>query len=131
MTDRELEDRIRGVQWPAPSPALRDRTLSGAPAATAPITWSDRVWFSRGWRMTAAAAGVVLTAASMWSRPVDTSRSGVVLESPSMAAMERFVRDAGFPPDEATALTRRSRAELTGLARQDPAALLTALKGGS
>lgn len=113
MTEKELEDRIRQVEWPATSQALRSRTLSAARvSAVAPISWSDRVWFSRGWRMTAAAAVVVLVGLFVGSGPVAPIPRASEASS-QQVAIEDFMRESGFPADVARAVAHRSRPRAT------------------
>lgn len=69
MTRAALEDRIRKVTWPEPDQALRARVLSSATLPDRAIPWTDRVYFSRGWRLAAAAAALVLMAVGPMSRP--------------------------------------------------------------
>ena len=57
---RDIEDRLRQLSWPAPSAGLRDRVLSTAVVTAQPLTWSDRMWFSRAWRLTAVGAALAI-----------------------------------------------------------------------
>jgi hypothetical protein len=43
MRVTDVEDRVRQMHWPEPSPALRVRVLSDAPVAERPTTWTARV----------------------------------------------------------------------------------------
>lgn len=56
----EIEDRLRQLSWPEPSARLRDRVLSTAVVTAQPITWSDRMWFSRAWRLAAVGAALAI-----------------------------------------------------------------------
>ena len=76
MTQAEIEKRIREMDRPASSAALRERVIAHAPVVAAPVLWSDRVWFSRSFRWSVAAAAVVLLAiASRQGPEVDVSQT--------------------------------------------------------
>ena len=62
MTRAEIERRLRQARWPEPAAELRARVLAAAPIVNRPVTWSDRVWFSRAWRVAAAAAAAAAIA---------------------------------------------------------------------
>jgi len=73
------------------------------------VTWSDRVWFSRVWRIAAAAA--LVTPIAIASLPGSTDRTAVV--APQQAVAEAQMIDAtgremGLPPNVAQALARRA-----------------------
>lgn len=129
MTGKELEDRIRQLEWPS-SPALRSRTLSAARVSTAPpITWSDRIWFSQGWRMTAAAVVVVTVGLFVGSGPV--APIPPASKAPSQQVeIENFMRESGFPSDVARAVAHRSRPRATRPVI-DANVVLGVMEGGS
>ncbi len=109
MTRPEIERRLRQVRWPEPAPGLRARVLAAAPIVDHRVSWSDRVLFSRGWRIAAAAA--VIGAIALESVPGTTDRLAVV--APPLAVAEAQVidttgREMGLPPDVAHALARRA-----------------------
>ena len=131
MTGRPLDDRIRELDWPKPSAALRDRVLADAEVVTVRITWSDRVWFSRSWR----AAGFVVTVgvivAAIWSGGGGRDRGTSVAQNQTQRLAEDVVREAGFPPDLARALARRAQSELApSAALADQQAVLDSIAGG-
>lgn len=95
MNRTDIENRVRQMSWPPPSPDLRRRVLSTAVVAEGAVTWSDRIWFSRGWRW--AAAGVigacaVLDYASTWpSLPVRSAAPQMVAEMKAAQAREETI----------------------------------------
>ena len=73
------------------------------------VTWSDRLWFSRAWRIAASAA--VVAAIAIESLPGTADRTAFV--APPQAIAEAQVIDAagremGLPPNVAQALARRA-----------------------
>ena len=64
----DLERQSRDTAWPALSSDLRTRVLAEATVVAPSITWSDRVWFSRTWRLGFTAAAFVLLAINQFSR---------------------------------------------------------------
>jgi hypothetical protein len=102
MTRTDIENRIREIEWPAASAALRSRVVAAAPTAP-PVMWSDRVWFSRTFRWSVAAAFIALISVGQWSGPN--------LVEPATAAAARvqiLAIEAGLPADVAASLARRS-----------------------
>jgi hypothetical protein len=102
MTRTDIENRIREIEWPAASAALRSRILAAAPPAP-PVTWSDRVWFSRTFRWSVAAAFISLISVGQWS--------GANLAEPATAEAARvrtLAIEAGLPADMAESLARQS-----------------------
>ena len=129
MKPVKIETRLRQIAWPAPSADLRTRVLSAAPVTSPAVSWSDRVWFSRGWRLAAVAVVLVAATVEYLSGP---ARSSVAVESPQAVAeasvIEETAQQAGLSPVEATALARRaaaakknarSRADFGGLALEE------------
>ena len=109
MTRAEIARRLRRARWPEPPVDLRARVLAAAPSAASSVTWSDRVWFSRAWRIAAAAA--LVAAIAMESLPGTSDRTAVV--APPQAVAEAQVMDAtgremGLPPNVSQALARRA-----------------------
>jgi len=108
MTRRGIEEKVRQTRWPAPSTALRDRVLSSAVGATRPISWSDRVWFSRACRLSAVA--VVLAVVVIEQLP-GSSRSLPVAPVTHTIAEAQLMNDAvqqlGLPPSIAASYARR------------------------
>lgn len=104
MTRTDIEHQIRETEWPAASAALRSRVLAAAPAAP-PVTWSDRVWFSRTFRWSVAAAVVTLIAIGQWS---GSNWPGSVTAAAD--TVQSLAIETGLPADAAAALARRSTA---------------------
>jgi hypothetical protein len=109
MTRADLERLLHRSGWPEPTVDLRARVLAVAPPVHHRVTWSDRIWFSRAWRIAAAAA--VVSAIAIESLPGSSDRTAFV--APPQAAAEAQVIDAtgremGFPPNVTQALARRA-----------------------
>lgn len=109
MTGSDVEDRLRRMPWPRPSPEVRARVLSTATIPEGQVTWSDRVWFSRGWRLAAAMTVMVTLAAEAFSsaifprRMVETTRAAAEVQ-----AVDDVGRDVGLPSALTAALVRRA-----------------------
>ena len=108
MKPADIENRLRQIPWSAPSADLRVRVLSAVPVTSPTISWSDRVWFSRAWRLAAVATGLVLAVLESMSAP---ARSSATVVSAQVVAETSFVdetvRQAGLSPQEAAMLARR------------------------
>ena len=108
MNSREVERRLRHARWPEPSGDLRARVLSEVAVRPQAIAWSDRVWFSRSWRVSMAAATLLLLTVKMW--PEARGRTNFA-PSPRVTAeiqmIEETVREAGLPAAVATSFARR------------------------
>jgi len=91
-----IERRLGEVRLSAPSADLRARVLAAAaPLVERRLTWSDRVWFSRGWRVAAASVIVVLLALNWWppkratmpdAEVNDTARATIAAEAERLAS---------------------------------------------
>ncbi len=105
MKPAEIETRVRQIAWAAPGAGLRARVLASALVTSRAVSWSDRVWFSRTWRL--AAVAVVLLLATLEQVP-GSARSSAAVESQQAVADESFVeeaaRQAGLSPEQAAAL---------------------------
>ncbi len=109
MTRKDIEDEVRQTRWPAPSSGLRDRVLSSAVVvATRPISWSDRVWFSRACRLSALA--VVLAVVVVEQLPGSTRAvpvAPVTYAHAEAQLIEDAVQQLGLPPAIAASYARR------------------------
>ena len=123
MNNREIEERVREVLWPEPSATLRDRVLSSTVIARAHVTWSDRMWFSRGWRL--AAVGILVMCAVL-DQLAAAPRPATFLGAPEAFAEARAIDEAGrqlgLTPEDAASLARRvlSDAVRARINRQSP-----------
>ena len=109
MTRADLERLLHRSRWPEPTVELRVRVLAVAPTVDHRVTWSDRVWFSRAWRIAAAAA--VVAAIAIESLPGTTDRTAFVAPPQAVAeaqAIDATGREMGLPPNVAQALARRA-----------------------
>jgi hypothetical protein len=105
----DVEARVSRIAWPSPPADLRARVLSAAPVRSPAVSWSDRVWFSRAWRLAAVAVVLVAGAMEYLSGP---TRSSAAAASPQAVAEARVIEEtaqhAGLSADEAAALARRA-----------------------
>lgn len=109
MKPTDLEDRVRELNWPAPSEELRARVLAGASVQARVLSWSDRVWFSRPWRVSMAAAVLVLLGAQLitnWENPSGHATASSM--SADAEAIREAGREAGLPVEVAALLARRA-----------------------
>ena len=111
MKPAEIEARTRQISWPAPPADLCARVLSAVPTTSLPVSWSDRVWFSRGWRLAAATAVLILAVLESMSGPARSPAPPASAQAVADASViEETARQAGLSPDQATALARRAAA---------------------
>jgi hypothetical protein len=109
MTRADVERLLHRSEWSEPSLALRARVLAAAATVGHRVTWSDRVWFSRAWRIAAAAA--VVGAIAIESLPGATDRPAFVAPPQAVAEAQEIDatgREMGLPPNVAQALARRA-----------------------
>lgn len=108
MRQRDIEESLRRTKWPEPSPGLRDRVLSAAVVVAKPISWSDRVWFSRSWRLSAVGAALAIVLLDQLS---GAQQSAAFTPAPQMLADARAVDETGeqlgLPADVTESLARR------------------------
>lgn len=111
MKRADLERRVRRIAWPEPTEDLRLRVLSAASVVGRRVTWSDRVWFSRAWRIAAAAAVVSAMAIESLSGTRDVA---CFVPTPQALAEAQAIddtgREIGLPADLAASLARRALA---------------------
>lgn len=108
MNREEIEHRLRQARWPEPAAALRARVLAAVPIVDYRVTWSDRVWFSRAWRVAAAAAAGAIAILSLPDAS-DSIRFGPTPQAMAEAhVIDEASRDIGLPPSVAQALARRT-----------------------
>jgi hypothetical protein len=91
MTQVELETLIRQVPWPIPSRDLRMRVLAAGQTTSRAVLWSDRIWFSRGWRSAGATAAIVAIAVGFWN----STEQRTTLVPPVAQASAEAVADVG------------------------------------
>lgn len=108
MDDKHLEQRVRAFKLPDMSPDVRARVMAAAVARVAPITWSDRVWFSRAWRYAAAAAVVAVIAADQWTGVTAQRTTAMPRVMADAQAIEDVAREAGLPAQTAAWLAQRA-----------------------
>jgi hypothetical protein len=102
----KLENRVRQIEWPEPSEDLRARILE-TPVDAALVTWSDRIWFSRTWRVSIASAAVALIVIGQWAARGPAIQSSASITEQAQA-LEAAVIDAGIPADMASKMARRA-----------------------
>ena len=105
----DIENRVRQITWPAPPESLRARVLSAAVIAPEKITWSDRMWFSRAWRLSALATALLFIGLELQSTAPRQEEPGPTPQNVAEArAVEEIGRQAGLPQDAAAWLARRA-----------------------
>ena len=106
---KEVERRLRQVRWPEPSAQLRARVMAEAPVRPQTIIWSDRMWYSRTWRLSMAALVIAVLTIRAWPGP---HAAGVSDPSPQALAEARAIeetgRDIGLPDAVTASLARRA-----------------------
>ena len=107
MNGEDPVDRLLGAEWPVPSPELRARIAATVVRPSA-ISWSDRLWYSRAWRVGMAAIAVGCLALNHWSAPVAGPVAVSAREEAERQMAEHLVQSVGLPADAAAALARRS-----------------------
>ena len=110
MKQTDIEERVRQLTWPVPSRGLRDRVVSaGAVVPRQSITWSDRMWFSRAWRLSAVAVTAVFVALEYLSGPPRVAGAPAPPHVLAEArAVDDIVRQLGLSADVAASLARRA-----------------------
>ena len=105
-----LEEQIRQLDWPKPPAELRARILRDADAGPARIVWSDRLWFSRAFRWSVAAAVVAIVAINVAGGLQPAGPAGVepAESTATVRAIEDSVVEVGLPADFAKSLARRA-----------------------
>jgi hypothetical protein len=112
MKPTDLQARLRGIAWPAPSPELRARVLAAESLIGPSIAWSDRLWFSRAFRVSLVAVGMGLLTLDQLS---GTREAAALMPSPSAVAQVQAIEDTArqleLPAEATAALARRALAE--------------------
>ncbi len=108
MTDADLRTSIRQADWPDPSPDLRARVLRDSALVERSLARTDRIWFSRGWRRSLAAATVGVVALGYLSGTSPIADPPTPGELARVSAIEETMREAGLPPGEAGMFARRA-----------------------
>jgi hypothetical protein len=108
MDNKDLEEQVREYRWPEISPDVRRRVMSAPLAAAEPISWSDRVWFSRTWRVAAAAAVVAVFALDRLTGVTPQQAAPTPQVMAEAQAIEDVAREAGLPAQTAAWLAQRS-----------------------
>ena len=130
MRQDEIERRIRDLRRPHPSDELRRRVFAAAPVRARAVFWSDRIWFSRAWRMSAIVVAIAAVGLEMMVGMRHGAPQAALPQTHDAASeIERAGRDAGLQPDVAQSLARRARVAARPVA--DPhASLAQALDAG-
>ena len=109
MNSTEVERRLRQVTWPEPSSELRARVLAESTVRPQLIAWSDRLWFSRTWRLSMAALVIAVFTIRAWPGPHNTTLSEPSPQAMAEArAIEETGREIGLPDAVTASLVRRA-----------------------
>jgi hypothetical protein len=129
VTRKHLEQRLRGMAWPAGSVELRARVMLSAPRHEQGIGWIDRLWFSRAWRLSVAAAAVAIALIGQWAaarpEPAVPPNSTLV----QTQALEELVQESGIPAAEAAVLVQRAMRRRTASRSSTDIVILFPVKG--
>jgi hypothetical protein len=128
MSQKDIERLVRQITWPAPSASLRARVLSAAVVEGDTVSWSDRVWYSRAWRLAAAGAALAILLIDQFS--MSPRSAGPVPANRAIAdanVIDETGRQMGLPPEVATSLARRALSE-TPAPRMSPSQASTTLQ---
>lgn len=107
MKPPEIE-RIRELAWPEPAPELRARVLTSARLGTAGVTWADRIWFSRAWRLACAASVIgALAIASLDTDALPPSAPSARARVEAQDVVD-VAHTLGLAPDLSASLARRA-----------------------
>jgi hypothetical protein len=107
MNPSDIERRVQQVEWPEPTETLRTRVLSLAVPAHA-VSWTDHVWFSRAWRLSAASLIAGLVAIELWAGSLGPTRVAPAPRAIAEArALEVTGQELGFPEGTVFALAER------------------------
>ena len=123
MRDTDLKTSIRRATWPDPSPELRARVLQDSALVERPLALTDRVWFSRGWRLSLAAATAGVIALGYLSGTSAIVGPRMPGEMARIAAITETMQDAGLPADDAAIFARRAVVDSRLAAWDAPASL--------
>jgi hypothetical protein len=83
--------------------------MSTLVVTTEPITWSDRVWFSRKWRFAGMAAALMIVVLDLLSTSPRSPASNTAPQALAEAQdLEEIGRQAGLPEELAGSLARRT-----------------------
>ena len=108
MNAKDVECRLRQVRWSEPSGELRVRVLAVAPVRPQSITWSDRVWFSRTWRLSMAALVIAVLTIRAWPGPPASLSDPSPQALAAARAIEEAGREIGLPDAVTASLARRA-----------------------
>jgi hypothetical protein len=109
MNSTEVERRLRQVTWPEPSSELRARVLAESTVRPQLIAWSDRLWFSRTWRLSMAALVIAVFTIRAWpGSPAAASSDPSPQALADAQAIEETGRDIGLPGAVIASLARRA-----------------------
>jgi ABC-type amino acid transport substrate-binding protein len=114
MTRNDIEQQLRELDWPEPSDTLRERVVSTTVRLAQPVTWSDRMWYSRAWRLTACASVILIVVLDgLSSLPKQTgaipaTQARTDARAAAAQAIDETGREVGLPPDVAAALAQRA-----------------------
>ena len=106
MKQMDVERAVRGIVWPETPPELRARVLAAARIADTPVTWADRVWYSRTWRVVAAAA--VAGALAIASLPGSDETPPAQANASVSRAIDEIGEELDLPRDVMITLARRT-----------------------
>jgi hypothetical protein len=103
----DIEARLRGIPASALPPRLKERVLQSADLPRDAVTWRDHVWYSRGWRLAAAAACLAVLAAEAWVAPPPPNGHQAAASQIEREALIETGKEVGLPASAMASLAVR------------------------
>jgi hypothetical protein len=91
--------------------------MRSAPRHEQRISWIDRLWFSRAWRPSMAAAAVIIVSVGQWAAAWPELSVPATSPLVQTQALEELVQQSGIPAAEAASLVRRTMGRRTSSSR--------------
>lgn len=111
MTDAQIKARVRAHEWPRISADVRARVMSTAVVPAGAVSWSERVWFSTAWRLTAAALVLLVLGWDQVATVTPERRNTSARLVAESRAIEDTAREVGLEAETAAWLAQRSLLE--------------------
>jgi hypothetical protein len=120
----DIDARIRRRPRPGLPPDLRRRVMTTAVLAPAATSWRDRAWFSRTWRLAAAATLLALVALDHWVAGSNPASGHLAGRAPVGDASIAVGLGAGLDVPADLVQQLASRVEFSSLTAREPRGLV-------